>query len=300
MVVSSIAPWYGSKRTLAPEIIAEFGPHKSYWEPFCGSMAVLLAKPPAGMETVNDLHSDLINLARVLASDRCAELYHRCQRSLMHGGLFDEAKAECFGGEIEPPADTDSVGDEHVHRAWCYLVMSWQGRNGNAGTKPTNITLARRYTHNGGSGGLRWQSAVDSIPAWHQRLRSVVIVQDDGLELLGKIADQPGVVIYVDPPYFQKSTKYLHDFTLREHVSLAEALERFRHARVIVSYYDDPRLERLYSGWTVRKLQINKGLRNANARGPNGSAAAAPEVLLINGPSLVETNSVVPAKGKLF
>ena len=61
--IGAIAPWFGSKRSMAPIIVSELGPHSAYWEPFCGSMAVLMAKPPCIMETVNDLHADLINLA---------------------------------------------------------------------------------------------------------------------------------------------------------------------------------------------------------------------------------------------
>ncbi len=42
--ITAIAPWFGGKRTLAPRIIEALGKHTAYWEPFCGSMAVLLAK----------------------------------------------------------------------------------------------------------------------------------------------------------------------------------------------------------------------------------------------------------------
>src|ERR1044072_5384193 len=38
MKISALAPWYGSKRTLAPEIVRQLGEHRAYWEPFCGSM----------------------------------------------------------------------------------------------------------------------------------------------------------------------------------------------------------------------------------------------------------------------
>jgi DNA adenine methylase len=58
MKVTAIAPWFGAKRQLAPAIIAEIGPHSAWWEIFCGSLAVTLAKPPSAIETVNDLHSD--------------------------------------------------------------------------------------------------------------------------------------------------------------------------------------------------------------------------------------------------
>jgi DNA adenine methylase len=48
-------PYFGSKATLAERIVALLPPHRSYVEPYAGSLAVLLAKPPTPMETVNDL-----------------------------------------------------------------------------------------------------------------------------------------------------------------------------------------------------------------------------------------------------
>ena len=38
MKIKAIAPWYGSKRTLAPRIINQLGPHTTYVEPFAGSL----------------------------------------------------------------------------------------------------------------------------------------------------------------------------------------------------------------------------------------------------------------------
>ena len=58
MRINAIVPWFGSKRYLAPRIVEQLGPHRAYWEPFCGSLAVLLAKPVASQETVCDLHAE--------------------------------------------------------------------------------------------------------------------------------------------------------------------------------------------------------------------------------------------------
>lgn len=56
--IKALSPWFGSKRNLAPRIVEAVGKHSAYWEPFAGSIAVLLAKPVVTMETVNDLHGD--------------------------------------------------------------------------------------------------------------------------------------------------------------------------------------------------------------------------------------------------
>ncbi len=300
MQISSIAPWFGGKRTLAPKIVEQLGDHSAYWEPFCGSLAVLLVKPESGHETVSDLHGDLINLATVLASERSGELYDWLARTLYHEDLFAEAKrrfsqpdAGLFELIVRNPG---VVGRAHIERAYWFFIVSWMGRNGVSGSARTNYQMAVRWTPGGGGGGKRFRAAVDSIPAWHQRLRNVCILRRDAFELIGKIEDVPRVALYVDPPYFHETrgngggSRYEHDFEDGDHQRLAKLLARFQHARVVVSYYDDPRLAQLYAGWTKLDCSRNKNLHVQNRRGATKSIA--PEVLLINGPSYAADTSL--------
>lgn len=276
---SCLAPWFGAKRDLADTIVSEFGPHKAYWEPFCGSMAVLFAKPTCRMETVNDLHEDLINLACVV---RCETLGRK---------LYEEARLiPCSDADMKWASNLMrqpfQEGDSKVQRALAYLVSSWQGRNGECGVAATARmrSLCVRWGNTGGSPSTRWYGTVRSIAAWRRRLSKVTVLNRDGFEMISKIADEPDVVIYCDPPYIVKKNKYLHDFNDADHSRLAELLKRFRRARCIVSYYDHPRLAELYPGWTVRRIEVAKKL----SQWERGKAATkAVECLLINGPSLV-------------
>lgn len=277
MKVTALAPWFGGKRTLAARIIEELGPHRIYWEPFCGSMAVLMAKSACVMETVNDLHGDLINLARVIQDETLGpKLYRRLRRTLMCEQLHREAaeRHRERGYMVDRPADLDAAYD--------YFLCAWLGRNGVAGTSSYNQGFCVRYTAKGGHSATRWDSVVNSIPAWRRRLRNVTIMCRDGFELLPKIADDPGTAIYCDPPYLVKGAKYVHDFDSQDHERLADALSRFRRTRVVVSYYDHPRLDELYPGWTKRHLNVSKALVHHGRRGT--SDVRAPEVLLVNGP----------------
>lgn len=279
MKIRAICPWFGGKRTLAPVIVEELGPHRAYWEPLCGSMAVLLAKPESSHETVNDLHGDLINLARVIADlEKGPELYSRLSRV-----LFDEQRREDSLAAL-------ATAETPVDRAFHYFITSWFGRNGFSGTVGCEkSSFAVRWTPGGGHGGQRFASAVESIPAWHHRLRRVTILRRDAFGVIEKIDDTAGVVIYIDPPYIDKSARYTHDFNAGggmfgdDHTRLASKLARFKRTRVVVSYYHHERLAELYPGWTIRDCSMGKGLHNAGRRGQQG--AEAPEVLLINGPS---------------
>ena len=282
MKISAIAPWYGGKRTLAPTIVGELGAHRAYWEPFCGSMAVLLAKPIASHEHVNDLHCDLINLASVIRDGQLGpQFYRRLRRTLMDEEIYAEGQRK-----LAEDADAEQIPD--LERAYWYFVVSWMGINGIVGTARTKNSFAIRWTPGGGHNSTRYGSAIDSIPAWRRRMRRVTILQRDGFEILSNVADAEGCVIYVDSPYLAKGDRYLHDFDDGDHERLAELLARFQKTRVVVSYYDDPRLDELYPGWTKRDVAITKGLVNQGRRARRAEGeeiVKAPEVLLINGPS---------------
>ena len=293
MKIKAIAGWFGGKRTLAPLIVKQLGPHVQYFEPFCGSMAVLFAKQPSMHETVNDLHADIINLARVLQSRGLAvELYKRLQRTLFCEDLLLEAEDAL---RRETAQDCFSMSD----RAYWYFLATWMGRNGVAGTKATDYQLAVRWTANGGTPTVRFRSCTESIPAWHERLKNVVVLNRDAFEIIPKFDDKPTVAIYVDSPYTSESRgggdgpsghcgTYLHEFSHEsdlfgqdDHARLREQLGRFKQARIVVSFYDCERIRELYKGWTFIDCARMKNLHQQNGRGQRSKQA--PELLIVNG-----------------
>ncbi len=288
MKIKALAPWFGSKRNLAPTIVKLMGEHRVYWEPFCGSMAVLLAKPPCEMETVNDLHGDLINLAKVIQDKELGfQLYDKLSRTLYAEQLFREAKERWISGD-------GIYGAPDIDRAYDYFVASWMGINGFSGTKRNNYQFALRWCVGGGQGATRWMNVVGSVPAWHKRIQNVVIINRDAFKILENIKDETGVAIYIDPPYFifDKGSKYTHDFEDENHVELRDLLDRFKKARVIVSYYDHPKVEMLYMGWN--KILMKKkaqSLRNASRDPINKPKNPPVEAILTN---------FIPNQGGLF
>ncbi len=291
MAIRSIVPYYGGKRALAASIVEELGPHVAYFEPFCGGLSVLLAKPRSAQETVVDLNGQLANLALVLADPKLASRLYRelrrvpaCEAIYLQSCLQledDQAHGVMadWGSGIPIKACPSYVS------ARSYFIASWLGRNGLVGSVRRGCTFCVRYTPGGGSTATRFRHVVDSIPAFRRRLRDVTILCRDAFEVVGSIDDCDGMVIYCDPPYLAKSKPYLHDFADADHKRLADALSRFKRARVLVSYYDHPALDSLYPGWTKRSFIRHKNLSNQGQYGSNGTKCT--EVLLINGPSLV-------------
>jgi len=304
MRLRAIVPWFGGKRRLAPLIVRQLGPHAQYGEPFCGSMAVLMIKPPVQQETVNDLHGDLTHLAFVLANPESAvKLYER-----LNGVLFSEAilcEAQAYLAEWLPPA----APEINLDRAFWFFIASWMGRNGTAGTLCADYQIAVRWTHRGGSPTLRFRHAVESIPAWHRRLQNVVILNRDALRILDRFEDDPQTAIYVDPPYPLETRNchsgkgfYVHEFEppredlfsprRGDHERLAEILHDYKRARIVLSSYDCLRIRSLYPRWTLLECRMKKMLGRSNNRGPD-AGQWAPEILLINGPA-VDVGSEAP------
>lgn len=302
MPIKAIAPWFGGKRNLAPLIVQELGEHRVYWEPFCGAMSVLLAKPPCVMETVNDLHAGLANLALVIQDPKLGPMFYRqIRRVLMHESVFNESREKARNDErsefVKRLVETSGRADHRLMAAMDYFITSWLGRNGCAGARQGKTgSYCVRFTANGGHAATRWNNAVRSIPAWRRRLANVTILNRDGMDLFERIEDAPGTAIYCDPPYLVKGASYLHDFKVEDHARLAQAVTRFKTARVVVSYYDHPDLQALYPDWTRVTVEVTKAMSHSGQRGT--SAVTATEVLLINGPSF--TASGKPASAGLF
>jgi DNA adenine methylase len=277
--IGALAPWFGGKRRLAPRIVEALGPHRTYWEPFCGSAAVVFAKEPSAMETINDLHGHLVNVARVVQSDDLAPmLFDRMLRTVFSDSLFASAVERLR----ERGSEWSSAGPD-LDAAYDYLVACWSGRNGVSGTRQSSATFCLRYTGRGGAPAKRFASVAESIPAWWHRLRNVAVLRRDAFELIPRIADDPDTAIYVDPPYIAKGASYVHDFQAERHEELARHLLRFQAARVVVSYYDHPAVRDLYPAdrWEWIDCLMSKSLASEHLRGRRGTTPA-PEVLIRN------------------
>jgi DNA adenine methylase len=122
--VTATAPfaYFGGKTRLADRIVQLLPEHDHYVEPFAGSLAVLLAKPRAKMETVNDLDGDLMTFWRVLR-DQPEEL--RRVMALTPHSRAEHAAASDLSGDL-----TDL---ERARRVWVLLAQGRAGTLRNTG-----------------------------------------------------------------------------------------------------------------------------------------------------------------------
>jgi len=229
--------YFGGKGMLGPTIADLLPAHLHYVEPYCGSLAVLLAKPQSAMETVNDLDGDLMTFWRVLR-DRTADLERAC-------ALTPHSR-------VEHRASHDLAGCDEVEvarRIWVQLTQGRTGTRRKTGwrhyVKPTGTTAFPDYL----SGYLARMA-----PA-AERLGRVSLESMPALDLIAKYGAERDVLLYVDPPYLSTARGWSGDGYVCEmkdaesHRELAAALRSARAAVVLSGYASDLYDLDLYPDW---------------------------------------------------
>jgi DNA adenine methylase len=254
--------YFGGKTMLAPKIAEMLPAHEHYVEPFGGSLALLLAKGQARYETVNDIDGELMTFWRVLR-DTPDELARVC-------ALTPHARAEHVASYLREPGMTDL---EVARRVWVQLS---QGR---AGLR--RATGWRHYVKPVGTAPMHTYllGYVERIHVCAERLHAVSLESRPALDLVERYGREPGVLLYVDPPYLgetRSSGSYLHEMSSeQEHADLAAALADCS-AAVVLSGYHSPLYDRLYGDWHRVEIQTMTG--------QGGSNQARTEVLWSNRP----------------
>lgn len=258
--------YYGAKVTIAERIAALFPPHEHYVEPFAGSLAVLFAKRPSRMETVNDLDRELMTFWRVLR-DRPTDLERVCT-------LTPHSRAEAAVAPEVVPADHPDRELEIARRVWVRLTQT--RTNGLQRVTGWRYYVSPDTSYTSMPGYLA--GYVDRMASAAARLTTVSLECLPALDLIGKYGTNPGVLIYADPPYVRStrhSSHYRHEMTDAEHCDLAAALADAR-AAVVLSGYHSPLYDELYGGWHRHEIAASAG----NSIGPRGRV----EVLWSNRP----------------
>lgn len=86
--MKQVLKYPGAKYRLANWIVNNMPEHSVYLEPYAGSLSVLLNKPRCHIETVNDLHGEVVNFFRVLR-DNPHELKRLIELGLKRIGCAD-------------------------------------------------------------------------------------------------------------------------------------------------------------------------------------------------------------------
>lgn len=246
--IKSPIQYFGAKQQIADKIVELMPAHEGYIEPYAGSLSVLLAKPQAKIEVVNDLDHRLMTFWRVLR-DRPEELLHVAE-------LTPHSRAELDGAA----ALDETLDDlEMARQVWVLLT---QGRSRTM--KRTGWRFYADPTGTSASFGQTYMNAYRSrIGPAFERLRAVSLECRPALDVIEKYGAFPENLLYVDPPYVHASrrgARYSHEMTDVDHRDLAAALHASQ-AHVLLSGYSSTLYDELYEGWH----QVHLSARSDNA-----------------------------------
>lgn len=240
--------WHGGKWLLAPWVISHFPPHRVYVEPFGGAASVLMRKAPSYVEIYNDLDDDVVNLFRVLRSDRAVELIRML--------ALTPFSATEFSASYEQT-------DNELERARRLVVRSFQGFGSNAVHRKSGFRS--NSNRSGTTPAHDWANYPDALAAIVSRLRGVCILCRDAPEVMAS-HDGPETLHYVDPPYVMSTRTdagddYAHELTDDQHIHLLAFL-RSLEGRVILSGYPCDLYDQALSDWhRIEKAALADGAR---------------------------------------
>lgn len=234
-VTRPVLRWHGGKWMLAPWIIEHFPSHQVYVEPFGGAASVLMRKPRSYAEIYNDLDGDVVNLFRVLRSDRADNLVEAVRLTPFSRDEFQEA--------YQPTADS-------FERARRLIIRSFMGFGSNGHNKLTGFRA--NSNRSGTTPAHDWVNYPDSLAKVVSRLDGVTVENKDARMVMVQ-HDAPSTLHYVDPPYMMATRSdagadYAHEMDDADHGMLLDCL-RDLSGMVVLSGYPHPLYDAALSGW---------------------------------------------------
>lgn len=260
MALTQPIKWHGGKHYLAKWIISHMPPHAHYVEPYFGGGSVLLSKEYDGVsEVVNDVNSELACFWSAMTNpETFAELKRYVEGMPFAEQLFNEAGYHLDNGEV---SDT-------VATAAAFFVRARQSRQG---LMKDFATLSRNRTRRGMNEQVSsWLTAIDGLPDIHNRMKRVVVLNRDALDVIRQ-QDGPNTLFYLDPPYMHGSrvttSDYANEMSYEDHYDLLNELARVKGYFLLSGYPSD-----LYSeaavemGWWREDVQIDNKASSAKVK----------------------------------
>lgn len=244
--------YFGGKTNMARRIVAHLPAHEHYVEPFAGSLAVLLQKPRARVETVNDINGEIVRFWRVLR-DRPLELEFACALTPHSRGEHHDAYEE---------TDNDV---EAARRTWVKLT---QGRS-----SQLRATTGWCVPSTGPALGMsRYLAAyVDRILPCAERIAGVSLENRPALEVIATYGKKSDALIYADPPYLTSTrtrspNAYAVDMgDVESHIELLTAL-RDCSATVVLSGYPSSLYDETLADWRRVEFAAFTGQGHADGK----------------------------------
>ncbi len=252
------APYLGGKRRLSARLVAliEQTPHTGYAEVFLGMGGVFLkrrARPK--VEVINDLAGDVANLFRIL---------QRHYPQLMDTMRFQVTSRAHYERLVATPAD--SLTD--LERAARFVYLQKLAFGGKVSGRNFGVDSSQSARFN----LTRLEPVLADV---HERLAGVVIEQLPWQRFLERY-DRPGMLFYLDPPYFGGETDYGDGLFERSmYAEMADRLRRLK-GRFILSINDRPETRETFAGFALDEASLTYSI--------SGGKGTPARELIVTGP----------------
>lgn len=240
------AAWIGGKRTLAPRLVKliEQTPHHMYAEPFVGMGGVFFRRRRVPRsEVINDRSGEVVNLFRILQR-HYPQFMDTLKFQITSRREFERLKA------CDPATLTD------LERAARFIYLQKLAFGGKV--QGQNFGVIR-------DGGARFNlnRLVPLLEDVHERLAGVVIENLDWLAFIDRY-DRPGVLFYLDPPYWGNEEDYGAKMFGRDQFErMAERLKRLQGA-FILSINDRPEVRVTFAGFELHEAELTYSISRGN------------------------------------
>jgi DNA adenine methylase len=251
------APYIGAKRRLAARLVELISqqPHQAYAEPFVGMGGVFLRRPLAPrFEAINDVNRDVATLFRILQR-HYLPFMEMLRFQLTGRAEFDRLMAT-------PP---DTLTD--LERAARFLYLQRTAFGGKVASRNFGVSYSAGARFN----ITRLAVVLDEV---HARLAGTVIECLPWQTFISRY-DRPGMLFYLDPPYWGSEGDYGPVFSRDEFEALAQLLAGLK-GRFILSLNDVAPVRRLFARFQLQAVTTQYSLAG-------GSMKSARE-LIIQGP----------------
>lgn len=228
----------GGKHYMAAKIIKLFPPHKIYTEVYAGGLSVLLNKDYEGIaEVVNDLNGELTSFWKVLQSPQYFPLLKRRLEATPFSQVEFNLTKEITSSRPKSNNIVDIAYDLFVRTR-----LSLAGRG--TSFAPISTNRLRRGMCEQVSA---WLSSIEALTEVHNRLKRVLIYNDDALRVIDW-CDNKDTLFYLDPPYsidtrVSKKDYGQYEVTPQHHLDLLNKLCTIKGKFAISGYhskvYDD-------------------------------------------------------------
>lgn len=234
--VTPAAGYQGGKRNLARRIcaIVERTEHDGYAEPFVGMGGIFLrrsARPKA--EVINDISGDVANFFRVLQE------HYPYFIDMLRWRLASRNEFQRLVG-LDPDRLTD------LQRAARFLYLQRLAFGGKV--KGRTFGVAHRASN---FNITRLEPMLADI---HDRLSGVVIEQLPFDKFIPRY-DRPGMLFYLDPPYFGCEGDYGADVFGRADFTRIAELMRGARAKFLLSINDTPEVREIFAAFSMRAVE---------------------------------------------